>query len=398
MTKLSKKIEDAPDASNNYWRDWVLSKVRPLPLENSSVINVADLFCGCGGMSLGVSEAARSAGLGFSVAFAADNSEFAEKIYRANFSSQLKSFYSGDISSLFPPEGLGGHGNNKCEEYGKIDILVAGPPCQGHSNLNNSTRRDDPRNRLYLSAITAIETLKPTIAIVENVPAVIHDKTEVTQNSNSRLTAAGYEVEEIVLHVDKLGLPQRRKRHLLIARLKTIPGVGRFIEDRQTRPATLLDFIGDIADEWKTSTTIFSTPSKMSALNQERVKVLFGQDIYDLPDSDRPSCHRDKEHSYKSAYGRLKWDEAAQTITSGFGSMGQGRYIHPSEKRTITPHEAARIQGFPDFFDFSQISQRTKLQESIANAVPPPAIATIVKGFIEVQAFDRSKDGKKEGH
>ncbi len=92
--------------------------------------------------------------------------------------------------------------------------------------------------------------------------------------------------------------------------------------------------------------------------------------IHDLPDRLHPACHRLKEHSYHSVYGRLFWDKPAQTITSGFGCMGQGRYVHPKEPRTITPHEAARLQFIPDFFQFGSDVPRTVLAEMIANAVP----------------------------
>jgi len=91
---------------------------------------------------------------------------------------------------------------------------------------------------------------------------------------------------------------------------------------------------------------------------------------FDLPDERRPPCHRGGGHSYKSMYGRLSWDMPAQTVTRGFGSPGQGRFIHPARPRTITPHEAARLQFFPDFFDFSSVSKRTELATMIGNAVP----------------------------
>jgi DNA mismatch endonuclease (patch repair protein) len=70
-------------------------------------------------------------------------------------------------------------------------------------------------------------------------------------------------------------------------------------------------------------------------------------------------------------YGRLAWDEPAQTVTTGFGSMGQGRYVHPARKRTLTPHEAARLQMLPDFYDFDGVQTRTALATMIGNAVPP---------------------------
>jgi DNA (cytosine-5)-methyltransferase 1 len=70
-------------------------------------------------------------------------------------------------------------------------------------------------------------------------------------------------------------------------------------------------------------------------------------------------------------YGRLRWDAPAQTITSGYGSMGQGRYVHPGRRRTLTPHEAARLQTIPDWFTFDSAGTRTELARMIGNAVPP---------------------------
>lgn len=112
-------------------------------------------------------------------------------------------------------------------------------------------------------------------------------------------------------------------------------------------------------------------PSSMSADNRARAEYLVRTGSYELPDSERPPCHRDGGHSYKSVYGRLHWERPAQTITTGFGSMGQGRYLHPSKIRTLTPHEAARIQTFPDWFTFGDEPKRTQLATMIGNAVPP---------------------------
>lgn len=106
-----------------------------------------------------------------------------------------------------------------------------------------------------------------------------------------------------------------------------------------------------------------------------------------LPDSERPPCHRDGGHSYKTVYGRLDWDEPAQTITTGFGSMGQGRYVHPEAPRTITPHEAARLQTFPDFFKFDSTTRRTAWAKAIGNAVPPLPWSEVVLAVFE--ALDR---------
>ena len=109
---------------------------------------------------------------------------------------------------------------------------------------------------------------------------------------------------------------------------------------------------------------------RASKANLARMQWLLQNDKYDLPNSLRPECHQN-EHSYKSMYGRLKWNEPAQTITSGFSSIGQGRYMHPDQPRALTAHEAARIQSFPDYFDFSAAIRRSDLATMIGNAVPP---------------------------
>jgi DNA (cytosine-5)-methyltransferase 1 len=119
------------------------------------------------------------------------------------------------------------------------------------------------------------------------------------------------------------------------------------------------------------SDSVFDTPSRKSKANASRMAFLFEKGQYNLPDDQRPDCHKAGEHSYVSVYGRLRWDRPAQTITTGFGSMGQGRYVHPQRRRTITPHEAARLQTFPDWFVFGENAPRGVLAKAIGNAVPP---------------------------
>ena len=104
-----------------------------------------------------------------------------------------------------------------------------------------------------------------------------------------------------------------------------------------------------------------------------------GKNRFDLPNSRRPDCHKepkvDKDgnelkHSYRSMYGKLDWTKPAQTITSGYGSMGQGRYVHPSRPRTLTPHEAARLQFIPDFVRLDAVESRGQWAKMIGNVAP----------------------------
>ena len=373
--------------------EWI-RRTTPPPLEGKAAGTsaVVDLFCGCGGPSLGVREALRARRCRMDVKLALDNNAEALAVYRANFRPADGAVLAKDVADVLP----GNPGEPLSEKelalqqrLGNVDILVAGPPCQGHSDLNNATRRRDPRNVLYLKVVRFVEVAAPRIVIVENVPAVVHDRAGVVTASQVALKHLDYSVQDLVIDASSLGLPQTRKRHLLIATRGAMLGaINLPVNGRSVRVA-LSEFIGDIEDEWLTSDGMFRSPSRMTEANRLRVNYLFANHLYDLPDHLRPSCHRDKPHTYASMYGRLHWDRPAQTITSGFGSMGQGRFVDPRNPRMLTPHEAARIQGFPDFFDFSAAEHRTTLSQMIGNAVPPRIAAVVVDGLLALGAAVR---------
>lgn len=378
-------------------KDWLTLTRRPRqPDKPGATAQVVDLFCGCGGLSLGAWEAFRRAGISMTPALALDLSNAALAVYKRNFAFLEPRTLRDDIGSVFD----GGLGASPTESesfwsqlLGQVDLLLAGPPCQGHSDLNNSTRRRDPRNLLYLRAIRAVQVLRPAVAIIENVPAVVHDSDGVVAQGVSTLESMDYQISTGVVDAAHCGLPQRRRRHLLIASLHGTIDLQKVFSDT---PGTLGSYIADIADEPSKATSIFRTPSKTLAQNIDRINYLFDNRIHDLPNALRPPCHRDKHHTYASMYGRLRANAPAPTITSGFGSMGQGRFVHPTRRRMITPHEAARIQGFPDFFDFSNVVKRTELQEMLGNAVPPPLALFAVESLIAGHHFQRIGDATKK--
>lgn len=360
---------------------WLQSRIPPsIPANGTRQMRIADLFCGAGGMTLGAWEIACALGLKPSIAAAFDIDSDALSVYRRNFSAQNHRAIAGDLGAVLV--GTVGREPRKSERelvkrIGKVDVLLAGPPCQGHSDLNNHTRRNDDRNWLYLRAVRFAELFRPSIVIIENVRAVTHDRIGVVQTSEEIFEKLGYAVQKLVVNASELGLPQLRKRHVLLATRKRLPD---FRPVEKGDPPVLSLAIEDLVDEDATAgDDIFRTPSRMTKANVDRTNYLFSKKKFDLPNELRPPCHRDKNHSYVSMYGRLHWDKPAQTITSGFGSPGQGRYIHPSRRRVITPHEAARIQGFPDYFLFDDVIRRGKLQELIANAVPPVLAATLIE-------------------
>lgn len=365
-----------PDGDLNFLR----RKVRPTRPAGPK-LRVVDLFSGCGGMTLGAIEAARSLGYDVEVVLAMELDTPIRKIYDANFDSTIATSRA-DVAERF--DGALGKPMTFLErktkkEVGAIDLLLGGPPCQGHSNLNNHTRRRDPKNALYLRMLRAVEVLEPRAVIIENVPDVRHATNRVVSRSINKLRALGYEVADPVVSAAHLGVPQLRTRHALVAAKAVEALSATHLEIRsKSKPRSLRWAIGDLEEEHPSG--LFFSSSRLSEDNEKRARYMIESGLFDLPNRLRPKCHREKpKHKYKSMYGRLRWDQPAQTITTGFGSPGQGRYLHPSKLRTLTPHEAARIQFFPDWFDFWPAEHRRVLADCIGNAVPPKLAFALVR-------------------
>jgi len=220
----------------------------------------------------------------------------------------------------------------------------------------------------------AAEVIQPAFVAIENVVAVRWDSGDVVGKTRSALERAGYAVTGRAVDLARVGVPQRRRRYLLLASRAGKPDptsiLDRLEAILQGHEARTVEWaIGDLRRV--SARTGYDTPGRATKKSARRIKYLFDHGVFDLPNSRRPKCHRKGGHSYVSVYGRLHPDLPAQTITTGFGSMGQGRFVHPSQRRTITPHEAARLQTFPDWFRFGKDAPRTALATMIGNAVPP---------------------------
>jgi DNA (cytosine-5)-methyltransferase 1 len=363
------------------------------------VIHTVDLFSGGGGMTAGLEESARRLGLGLNITLAVESDADVAAVYELN--QPEANVRKVDLASLF--DGVIGRRATATEkklakQVAPCQILLGGPPCQGHSDLNNHTRREDPKNALYLLMARAAEILEPDIVVIENVAPVQWDKGDVINQTKKALIAKNYAVAGRVIDLRRVGVPQRRRRYLLIAsKLESVvpdtvlDALAKTLGDHSDRD--LRWAIGDL--EEVSSQTVFDSPSKATKTNVERMDYLFDNDELDLPNPQRPDCHKDKKHSYVSMYGRLSWNEPAQTITTGFGSMGQGRYVHPSRRRTITPHEAARLQTFPDWFVFGKDTRRGVLTKVIGNAVPP--LLMIRLGNLILPKIKAAPTGSKAG-
>jgi len=337
---------------------------------NGRAVRAVDLFSSCGFMSQGAADACRVLGKHFAPVLAVELDSSALDVYKANFGPTRAECC--DIRKLM--NGRLGAKRTKIEKrflkkLGHIQLALGGPPCQGHSDLNNHTRRADPKNSLYNRMARFAELAKPKHIVIENVPAAIHAKSRVVQKTINRLRDLGYHVDSGLVEIGKLGLPQGRRRHIVVASLTKKIVIADTIARYERQARTTGWAVGDLLNVANGSA--FDTASTPTKRNQKRINYLFRHRVYNLPNSMRPNCHKKGGHSYKSVYGRLRWDRPAQTITTGFGSMGQGRFVHPRRRRTLTPHEAARLQFIPDHFKFDGIESKTELAEMIGNAVPP---------------------------
>jgi DNA (cytosine-5)-methyltransferase 1 len=355
-------------AAEAYDLAWLRSSVEPAAPAGAKVVRSVDLFAGCGGLSVGIAEACRALGMELWPVVANDIDPEIVGIYSRNMPET-------DIVAAPVEDLLDGECGAKvtsterkfAKRVGDVDLLVGGPPCQGHSDFNNHTRNNDPKNELYLRMARFCEVIRPRHVIIENVPGVERDKGRVAQRTWGRLRELGYSVDSGILDASRLGVAQRRKRSITIASLECEPSVAEVVAGVEVTPRPLEWAIKDLVGI-ESGRLIDQAPNP-NELSVSRINYLFDNDLYELPDERRPDCHRLKDHSYVSVYGRLHWDRPAPTITTGFGVMGRGRFVHPGERRTITPHEAARIQFFPDFFDFGP-GPRTLIHKVIGNAVP----------------------------
>lgn len=353
-------------------------RTSPALPEPSRELRIVDLFSGCGQMTVGASEAARAVGLRGELVLAIDQDAAAAEILRRLFHDA--DVRQSDIQQLLAHD-LGKKTSaaerRLISAVGNVDLLVGGPPCQGHSNLNNRTRGSDERNALALRMVRFAKLVRPRFVLMENVLGIKRDQHQVFDQVREGLEALKYRTANAVIKAELHGVPQRRHRVFLVAVRDGFPAGALDLPQVQERPFSWA--CGDL--HLTPSKDLFDTAPTPTDVNLARIRYLFNRKKWDLPDKQRPPCHRDGGHRYKSIYGRLYWDRPVQTITTGFRSMGQGRYVHPKSRRTITPHEAARLQFIPDFVSFGGLSV-SKTATLIGNAVPPKLVYAIVLNLL----------------
>ncbi len=377
----ARRISDPAELS----RLWVVNRLRgALPTGDHATrkpeIKIVDLCCGAGGFATGIKWACESVGLRPVISLAVDTDGRARDIYKLNvrplnlLAETIANMVDYDQTSNEPryrPKLM----DPAFKKFvGNVDLVIAGPPCEGNSSFNNHTRGRDKRNELYVASVATAIAMKAKVIIIENVAKVVAAEENVVGRALLMLRMAGYRIgdNQITLDASEFGVAQRRRRHFLVASKKQAPSAKISVNGLVSTPITAMDVLEDLLD--REGESPMDEMAVISETNQRRIDFLFETESFDLPDSERPDCHRTKAHSYHAVYGRIFPDEPSQTITTGFLSPGRGRYIHPLRRRGLTVREGARLQSFPDDYKWYRSGKplhRNPVAKLIGDAVPP---------------------------
>lgn len=338
----------------------------------SGSIGVVDVFSGAGGLSTGLA----SANCEVLAAIEVDRS--VQATYRRNHPRSY--LIDADVRTVDGKEIRRAIGD------ARIDVLAGCPPCQGFTSLTSKYRRNDARNLLVREISRLTSDLMPRALMMENVPGLLDKGRRLYAELRHNLEKLGYQVHEGVLDVADFGVPQRRRRMVLLAghgfaiplpqpthahnaegNLQPWVTVREVLEQVERPPVELPDARkhGALApDDWH-------VVRQMSTKNIERIKAtVAGKSREQLPENLRPKCHQDGYRGFSNTYGRMEWDAPAPTITAGCTTFSKGRFGHPEEDRTISVREAALLQTFPiDYrFETPYMEHACKM---IGNALPP---------------------------
>lgn len=322
-----------------------------------------DLFCGIGGLTHGLLQS------GMHVSAGIDIDPTCRYAYETNnqvrfVEADISQFPSNDIRNLYPNEA--------------IKVLVGCAPCQPFSKYTQRYRKEGhvgDKWKLLYAFTDKIRDVEPEIVSMENVPELASE--QVFQDFMSSLTEMGYFVWWNIVFCPDYGVPQTRKRLVLLAsRLGNISLI-----DPQYTPdnyLTVRDSIGDLP-AIKAGESLEDDPlhcaSRLSPINIARIKQSQpGGTWRDWDESLQLNCHKKESGAtYPSVYGRMSWNEPAPTITTQFYGYGNGRFGHPEQNRALSIREGAMLQSFPRNYAFvpagSPISKKT-LGIHIGNAVP----------------------------
>ena len=321
-----------------------------------------DLFCGAGGLTLGLRRA------GWAVIAGIDVDEAVGTTYESN--NPGANFVPADLRFVTDEEI-----RTVAGAVPGAELLLAGcAPCHPFSKHHRPGGRRKCADATLLGQFARlVRVLEPKAVLMENVPGIA----EVPGFSSFRrflntLRDCGYQCDHRVLNACDFGVPQHRRRYVLLAVHEASaalpsPTDGPGSECTTVRP-TIERFPAIDAGERDPSTPNHYA-ARLSALNLERIRATpsSGGSRRDWPEELMLECHRDTL-GFSDVYGRMWWDRVAPTLTSRCNSLSNGRFGHPDQDRAISLREAAALQTFPDDYEF--FGAKNRIARWIGNAVP----------------------------
>lgn len=347
-------------------------------------INTIDLFAGCGGFSCGFEKA------GFNIVSAVEFDKNIAASYEKNHSNV--NVIADDIKNV---------DNNEIFKKGTADIIIGGPPCQGFSMAGARIRNgfmDDSRNYLFKHYFNVVKIVRPKIFILENVKGILTLKNgEIFKEIKSifedpnNFDGKPYKIQYKVVKAKEFGIPQNRERVIIIGsmfdfdldkemeitkkeilkidsnyfdKVSVWDAISNLPSPTETGEIKILKFDSNYQKFLKSSSDIVKNhyKTKHNEKAVERMKKIKINENFTSLNEEIKSIH-------SGSYGRLDPNGIAPTITTRFDTPSGGRFIHPYENRTLTAREAARIQSFPDNFEF--FGTKSCVCKQIGNAVPP---------------------------
>lgn len=397
-----------------------------MPRREPPPLRAIDLFCGAGGLSEGFRAA------NYELTYALDKDDEAIETYRLNHPGVLA---EGVSISDRTPERI-------AELAGQVDVVVGGPSCQTFSTAgrkNGWVRKGDPRNDLWKQMLALVETLQPKAFLLENVPGMLYWKQgEFGAKVLDEFEKLGYAVSKDILLAADYGIPQRRRRLFIVGILGDTPFVfpekthlggwrrdylelweKKRKEEGLLRHVRAWEAIGDLPEPTVDGSVTAVpdigrlTPFARRMRGRRRTGTITGHAAFpisadhlqlvehvpqggtwrDIPRHLLPDRYRGMRRTDSTnLFGRLAPDLPAYTITTQFNNVTAGCYTHPYHDRALTAREAARIQTFPDRYEF--VGNGSSVCRQIGNAVPPllahvlaAAIARAVLGETQASRF-----------
>ena len=333
-------------------------------MNNNSSLTVLDLFCGCGGLSLGFQQA------GFNVKLGIDAWEDAIKTF--NFTHKSAKGIVADLFSISPQE------ISKTTGLDTVDIIIGGPPCQGFS-IAGKRMIDDERNQLYKSFVEFVSFYRPKAFLMENVPNIMSmGKGVIKEQITQDFEKLGYHISSKILMASDFGVPQNRRRAFFIGFKENCN--FEFPTPFTNQAVTSFDAISDLPDysvsdgekypidiqseyqNFMRENSLGLYNHQITQHNEKTVSIISlvpdGGNYKDLPEEFR------KTRNVNIAWTRLNSQKPSFTIDTG-----HRHHFHYKFNRVPTVRESARIQSFPDNFIF--LGTKTSQYKQVGNAVPP---------------------------